>query len=591
MTHRFSKLAGIIVFFGCLIFLTGTGRSQEYTDYSSNSNSGSELLFTLMFDGDNFGYSYTNVDATTRFIFDRSDVKVKGHTVTADGKVLIDSDGFHISGKIFSFDELTRVNVDEDERYTIISFYTSDPDSRRTTRIRRGNRIDPFAGQVVADDEFIRGVVFSVTADIEIYGEVNKDVVSLFGDIFVGPEAVVRGSVATVAGRIDLAGDASVYGDIRSGRDSRIGRHHRFRKYRGGYASMVELELDGGVVSYNRVDGLTFGLALGFEDIDSVLPKVWAGGSYAFEAEAWRYELGLEQTLLRNPALVIGGKAYRRLLSDDDWLLSTGENTTFAMGFGEDYKDYYLAEGGKAFVRARPFNNLLVESGLKHEETSWLDAERDLWSVFGGDKKFSPNFGAVDSASRQAGIGAIDTSSNAMFYGTIEYQTLEDDTRYYYSSWAVGAEFENSSPRLKSDFDYTRYRLSATRHQRLNRNLMAIVRGVYGGSNGILPMHRRFYLGGLGTLYGYDHKEYSGRYFWLTNFEYRVSFPRSDLAVSVMWDAGQVSESSSFGDAEVKHSLGVALYVGSDFKIGLAKRLDRSYNDKAQVFARFAYSL
>ena len=114
---------------------------------------------------------------------------------------------------------------------------------------------------------------------------------------------------------------------------------------------------------------------------------------------------------------------------------------------------------------------------------------------------------------------------------------------------------------------------------------------LFGGSDGVLPMHKQFYLGGLGTLYGYEHKEYSGQNFWLAGVEYRFAFPHSDLAASLMWDLGQVSDTKSFEGAEVKHSLGVAFYFGSDFKIGLAKRLDRADNDKPELFARFTHSL
>ena len=115
---------------------------------------------------------------------------------------------------------------------------------------------------------------------------------------------------------------------------------------------MFEVDFDGTSSWYNRVDGLSLGLILRFADPDSVLPKVWVGGNYAFESARWRYTLGLEQTILRHPALALGGSAYRRLASEDDWLLSSDENSAFAWMAGQDYKDYYEAEGANAYVGA-----------------------------------------------------------------------------------------------------------------------------------------------------------------------------------------------------------------------------------------------
>lgn len=586
VTDHLNRIFVTLIVTGCLAI---PALGQEYKEYRKETNR--ELMFELMFNEKRFGYAVERDSITDRFVFDRSEIRVHGDEVKANAQLLLDSDGLHVWKTIYRFSEISDIRISKNRHFTVISFYTRPEESRRASRLRRGNLIEPSKTVVVEDEEFIRGVVFSVTGDIEIYGEVSKNVISLFGDVFVGPDAVVRGDVVSVTGRIDLARDASVYGDILSGTDSRLGRRHRFRRFQSAFEDMFDIDLDGTSSLYNRVDGLSLGLTLEFSDPDSVLPTVWAGGSYAFESKRWRYHLGLEQTVLRRPALTIGGSAFRRLASEDDWLLSSGENSAFAALFREDYKDYYETEGAAAYIRLRPIRNLLVESGVRYEETRWLDAERDLWSLFGGDHKFAPNFGSVDSVARTAGIEDIDTGTNYTLYGSFDYDTRDENDPYYYSGWAAKGVFELSNPDLDSDYDYTHYRLSLIRHQKLNRRIIAIIRGVYGGSDGSLPMHKRFYLGGLGTLYGYDHKEFSGNHFWLANIEYRIDFPHSDLAASLRWDVGQISEGSDFGETEVRHSLGVALYIGNAFKIGLAKRLDRSYDDKPELFARFAYSL
>jgi len=582
LLHRF--MIGAV----SLIVAAGSVQAQ-YKEYQDSSTR--ELMFSLLFDEDFFGYSFTQDGEQNRFLWNHEAVKVRGQAVIVEGETILDGSGLNAGGRTFRFDDVTDIRVTRSGGYNVISFYTRGTDSERATRIRRGNIINPHQTVVIDEDEFIRGTVFSVNEDIEVFGEVNKDVISLFGDIVIGDDAVVRGDVVTVTGRIDLAGNAAVYGSIRSGTDTRLGRRHRYHRFRQTYTAYFDVDFDGGFTRYNRVDGLSLGLMHKFADPDSILPSAWAGGGYAFESRRWRYELGIEQTVLRHPALALGGRTSRLLASDDDWLLSNDENSAFALVAGEDYKDYYESEQAQAYVRMKPVQDLVIESGFHYEETKWLEAERDLWSLFGGEQTFSPNFARVDSAARAAGILEIDTGTNYSLYGHVSYDARDKDEPYYYPGWAAEAVLEWSSPDLDSDFDYTRYRLSVTRYQKLHRRIMLIVRGVYGGSEGYLPMHKRYYLGGLGTMYGYKHKEFSGDHFWLANFEYRVDFPRSDLAASLMWDVGQIGESGSFDNAEVKHSLGVALYIGSDFKIGLAKRLDRSYDDKPRLFARLTFSI
>lgn len=594
VTSRLSNKFCLTLVTVFVIGLVSAGPVQaQYSEYKAASDR--QLMFALLFNKDSFGYSLSADDDATRVFFSHSTVKTGGQTVTADGAALIDADGLHAVGEIYPFDEVTDIEVARSGEYTEVKFYTRDSKARETGRVRRGNLVEPFHNRItVGEQEFVRGSVFTVTGNVEILGEVNKDVISLFGEVYVGEGAVVRGDVVSVGGEIDVAGGASVYGAIRSGIDDRLGRRHRFRRFHNRYEADLEFDLDsidGRFCGYNRVDGLSLGFPFRFADPDSVLPTVWAGGGYAFESKRWRYDLGLEQTILREPAFAVGGRAFRLLVSDDDWLLSNNENTAFAIVAGEDYKDYYEAEGARAWLRSRPWGNLQLETGFLYEETKWLDAQRNLWSIFGRHKLFPENFGSVDSLTREVGIGVIDSGTNSAFYGQVSYDTRDEKEPFYYSGWAVLGELELSSPHLNSDFDYTRYKLSVTRHQKLNRRITAVVRGVYGGSDGLVPMHKQFYLGGLGTMYGYKHKEYAGSHFWLANFEYRIEFPKSDLAASLIWDLGQISEKGGFTNAEVKHSLGVAVYMGSDFKIGLAKRLDRSYDDDPRLFARLTFSI
>jgi len=433
----------------------------------------------------------------------------------------------------------------------------------------------------IEEDEFVRGLVLSIGGDIEVFGEVNKDVISLFGNVYVAPAAVARGDVVSVSGKIDVASDASVYGELYSGSEYFTKRSHRF--YRREKTGAVT-----GSFVYNRVDGATPKLKVSFHDADSLLPTVWAEAGYAFASSRWRIDLGLEQMILRRRPLSVGGAYYRRLASEDDWLLDDAENTGFALLVTEDYKDYWEAEGGTAWVKFIPIKKLELTARYRYEETNWLRSHRQLWSLFGGDKRFKRNFERVPAPYRTMSIPEIDTTANGAVSFSADYDTRNQTDPFTKSAWHASGDFEYSHPDLSSDFNYRRYTLSVARYQLVHRRSMVLLRGMFGGSDGNLPMYKRFYLGGLGTLRGYKFKEYMGSRFWMLNAEYRIAFPKTDLAASLIYDVGQIANDTKLSNGtDVKHSLGVSLWIGDDFKVNLAKRLDRSYDDNPQVYVRF----
>jgi len=426
-------------------------------------------------------------------------------------------------------------------------------------------------------------MIFSVQGDVDVYGEVNRDIISLFGDIYIAPDAVVRGDVVSLTGRVNTSRNASIYGEIFTGKDKEIVRRRRF------YQSDDEFSFSPWF-RYDRVDGAALYGTLKYEDLDSLLPTIWFTGGYAFESERWRYEIGLEQTLWRKKSLGIGGSFYRRLASGDDWYMSDRENLFFALTVTEDFKDYYEAEGAHIYTHVKPLKNLSFEAGYRYEETKWIRGHRNIWSLFGGDKIFPENFETVDDAYREIGIHEINSTVNGMLYAHAGYDTRDSDEPFDLSAWTVSGDLEWSLPDLDSDFDYRRYMIKARRYQRINRNIMLLLTGVYGGSDGYLPMYKRFFLGGPGTLEGYARKEFMGSRFWMLKSEYRVTFPSSDFSFSLLYDVGQISNSTCFESSdEIKHSLGMAFYIENDLRFSLTKRLDSADDKDPRIYARLVH--
>jgi hypothetical protein len=562
-----------------LLTLSALAAESRYKDYKSSRQK--EDFFEISFDKKRTSVTaFKGGEEFTRWC-NRIEIKKTEAFVSLGESVGFDAEGLVFGDDKYLYQEISDARITDAEEIVTITFFTRSDVSQGARRLKFGNRIEFANSIVVEEDEFVRGLIFSVTGDIEVYGEVNKDIISLFGDVYIGPGAVARGDIASISGRIDIAGDASVYGEIYSGEEPRTTRKYRFRRREKTLSAS-------GTFKYNRVDGATPYCEARFDDRDSLLPSFWAVGGYGFESERWRYDFGLEQTIWRQRPLVIGGSFYRRLASDDDWLLTDGENTIFTLLVTEDFKDYYEAEGGSVYTVFKLFPTLSLEGRYRFESTKWLDAHRHLWSLFGGSKLFGENFSQVETDFRQHSIAEIDTTDNAYLFGRVEFDTRDKDDPFEKSAWYLSSDIEWSHPDLNSDFDYRRYTLSVRRYQRIHRRVTLLLRGMYGGSGGYLPMYKSFYLGGLGTLRGYKHKEFMGNQFWMANVEYRIDFPRTDLAASIFWDGGQITDCAKLmtSNIEVKHSLGIAVFFGDDLRINLSKRLDRSFDDSPQIYVR-----
>ncbi len=565
-----------------MLAVSGSIQSQTptpiYKEYSATT--ARELYFVVCFDKSNLRIVVPSAQGQEEILVGRRTISTTGAAVTSAMMVLFDERGLIFQDSVYPYLSISDMEISQNNRETEIKFFTSERARSQPGSLRRSNRVSFDQDIDIAKDEFVRGGVFSVKGNIRVAGEVNKDVVSLFGDVTIAPDAVVRGDVADITGTITVAKTAVVYGDIYSGvKKSWIRRH---RLYRG--------EEDVTVVprfSYNRVDGFAPYATVKYQDQDSSLPTAWGTIGYAFASERLRFELGMEQRVLRTMSLTAGAKYGRRLASSDDWLIGDGENTAFALLVTEDFKDFYESEGGSAYLKAVPSKKTRVEIGFTSEETTWLRAHRNLWSLFGGGKRFGENFATVDRDYWTQGVAEIDTTTNVYLSARAEYDGTDRDNLFGRSAWRAWGTLEWSDESFGSDFGYRRYLLQARRYQKATKQSALLVTGTYGASDGYLPMHRRFFLGGIGTLYGYRHKEYIGARFWMFNTEYRFAFPRRDIALSLLWDFGQVSNAPGFDTgSDVKHSVGAAMYIGRGFRLSLAWRLDRSSDNEPKLYVR-----
>ena len=506
--------------------------------------------------------------------------------ISHQGEKILDKDGFTLAAAVYPFDLIDKTEVTFDDKKTVITFFRKDPESESKFRNRKKNIIATFNDIDIAPGDFVRGSVVAYWADIALSGEVNEDVIAINGDITVNQQAVVRGDVIALNGKVEIAKGATVYGRVQASggkKKLRFDRWTRWQKKEKDFSTIIRFY-------YDRVDGATPLLGVQFTDEDSLLPHVEIYSGYAFSSEQWRYYIGVDQSFWLQHPVTFGASLYRKLSTQDDWIMRRDDNTIFALLATEDYRDYYQAEGGYIFARFTPFSYLNFEMGALIEEYKWLDAHTDLWSMFGGSKSFRCNFGTVPSELRSAGIEALDEAEMASIVFKAGLDNSDEEERFEHPFWMGMAELEILPDSWNDDFDFTRYFVRLGRFQTLNDYSGLYLKAGYGGSDGELPLHRRYFLGGLESLMGYGHKEYSGREYWLGNVEYRLKFPRTDIAGSLFYNAGQISEETGkLGDAEVKQSIGFGVSFEESLRLDLARRLDRS-DSSFKVYVRLGFN-
>ena len=542
----------------------------EYFSVSFNSQTG-WLVLTA------YGEKKTSIKVPI------TDIQISAERVQLAKDIIFESEGLSYKGVIYKYEKIFETEINESEDSITIMFYEFSGSNSKLSQTRRGNLFSFSETITVGHDTFVRGTAISILGDIKINGEINKDIISLFGNINLTKGAVARGDIASVTGEIEIEEQASIYGEVYSGTEKIDSR--RFKFYRGH-----ELAL-GLMLNYNRVDGLLLGGKLGFEHKDSLIPAINAGFGYAFESKRMRYFFEAEQYIWKQYLLRIGGRFYRKLSSGDDWLLGNSENTAFTLIATEDFKDYYESEGGGGWIKMSPAKDLLLKISYDSYDTRWFKSQENLWSLFGGSKLFRENFSSVEPLFRTVGIVEIDSFHNGAVSVEFEYDDRHEDEDKIMSGWQFLGNLEWSSDGFSSDFDYRKYTLQVVRYQKVNRLSSVHLRAIHGNSDGYLPMYKRYFLGGLSTLPGYNHKEIIGSRFWMLNSEYWVGLTKQHFSNLIfMWDLGQIANDSRFDDqSEIKHSVGLGLDF-SGLRVNLNKRLDGQEERDIKIHVRFASS-
>jgi outer membrane protein assembly factor BamA len=275
--------------------------------------------------------------------------------------------------------------------------------------------------------------------------------------------------------------------------------------------------------------------------------------SYKFGRDDPGYSAGVERPLFGGPVrLFLGGEIHDVTASDDWWRISTFEQTLVSLGFKNSFRDYYRRRGGQVFgaLRAGEHNEVsLMARWDRHEPVP----NATSYSFFRDDAEFRPALPVVDQHVNAFVLGyTFDTrpltgAGNRATYVRHLKDNLYGSRARQYPGLRIDWTSEIAGRALKGDARYDRHILHARGHLPLSRWMTLSLRGLFGFSNGTLPVERVFAIGGIGSVHGYSFKEAAGTGMSLINAEYRLNLTqRGDdegrgANVFLFYDAGRVT--------------------------------------------------
>lgn len=492
--------------------------------------------------------------------------------IKVNERVSINDDGLIIDGNQVSREKLESVTIektaDSPWRMDIRSYLSRYIDGSTNIQYTKSEK-DAwlFSGIVIVDtDDIVEGSAISIMGDVEVYGKVKGDVVSVFGDVFLDSTAIVGGDAVAVAGEIITNEGADI-----AGRPFSADFYPEIPRLHIDEEKSMEFNVLG---RYNRVTGLGSGAEAKFIDRSYALPRLEMRGGYAFALKRWHYHFGFEQQFFDYYASFFGGSFYRLFDNSDRWIIGDEENSLAAFFLREDFKDIYQREGISLFAEQwlGYIQRFQIEYFMDNYE---LLNKNTNWSLFGGNKDFRDNYSFIPPGSRY--LDSFDGDLRSLVF-SYELDTRNRE-RMPESGWFAYLEYEQAGGELGGDFEYERWWINLQRLQPLSYRQHLNMRLVGGYSEDELPLFKQFFIGGIGSLRGFDYKEFGGNRMFLANVEYVVNFTDFFEGI-IFYDVGKAAYGDdAFRDEEFHANLGVGLRFWESMRIDFAKPIDEDDDD------------
>ncbi|MCF7796719.1 MAG: polymer-forming cytoskeletal protein [Lentisphaeria bacterium] len=466
---------------------------------------------------------------------------------------------------------------------------------------------------IIAGDVLIEGVL---SANIKVYGgnvwikssgEVSGNILVSGGQIRVDPGAKVTGSLTEISlGGIDVKKsplvdkwfeedesepswdeDEDVYDDEESWE-----WEHKNKRELTLSTSFGESVTNpqNPTVRYNRQEGLFLPLRTDFTLEIGAKFRGYLG--YGFGNKKMRYGAGLTIPVF-TPKVLVDLSVYDRTTTPDSWRLSETENSLVAFLFGEDYLDYYEAQGvgGNLLIRPLKHGMAFRLGGYSEDHTSMPNVTQ--WGLFAKDR-FRPGFtvfeGNITAATAHLELG-VNPWRN---WGDWNTYLRDKADAYLGSGISVNLDAEKTLADY-SDTNFVRLRGTLNLGLAFSRDFILYNRTMFATSDQSLIGQRNNDLGGYGTLRGLRYREMPGDQSVLNNLELWIGSRESflidpylvlflDSGFARQWVGAPTDEQwqnfQGIRISDLRHSAGVSVMdEDGSWRLSVARELQNSNAD------------
>ena len=348
---------------------------------------------------------------------------------------------------------------------------------------------------------------------------------------------------------------------------------------------------------YNRVDGVYLAFILSNKSNLFPMPRFYLEGGHSKKRDRWLYSFELEQPIAAPFLLSVGGSFYDKTDSYDKEIITDGENVLVTSLLKRDYRDYFDRRGVTGFAALRPFDHHMLKISYTSDEYRPLETEAHT-AIFRKHSEFPTNPHnssqiCYNPENESVTCDEIALKSIALKSMGLLYEFDSRDSKPspgIPSIWArLGSEWAGRD--FGGDLDFSRYTADLRFYNRISAKQKYAVRLAAGGmgipENAHCPcvpgpeyfFPKQFYVGGIGTLPGYNYKEFRGTHMLLMNIEYSY-FLKGSKGIVFFVDGGDADVLDAM---KLKFDAGVGLRIedsgGDGLTLGVAKRLDDSDRD------------
>ena len=268
--------------------------------------------------------------------------------------------------------------------------------------------------------------------------------------------------------------------------------------------------------TYNRVEGLPVYIGPVFRDSSgaaafniSVLGIIRSADTFHWDNGNIGHKVAAEVRVGRGRGYALGVSSYDVIAPVESWQLPDPDAAIAAFFVRRDFRDYFNRHGASATATFHESSRSSLAIDLSDER--WASSRvRSVLSVFRNGKRWRAN-PVVDAGRFHTAVARanIDTRNNDVNPST---------------GWLIRAEYERGSGRVidpglasplagpspPAALTYGRALLDLRRYNRLSPTTWINGRLVLGGwlHGDALPLERRFSVGGIGTIPGFDFRKY-----------------------------------------------------------------------------------